>query len=108
MKKAANKRDGDRIWRTDLKFSRLNETARFTQNDAVSYIYIKKKEKKEKKEEDQNGVVLKRHCSSSSSPVSTEQKRKKKKKGKNFKTSRLSLLVPTTTTESKNGRPAVA
>ena len=53
MKKAANKRGVDRIWRTDLKFSHLNETARFTQNDAVSYIYIYKK-----KEEDQNGVVL--------------------------------------------------
>ena len=51
MKKAANKRGGDRIWRTDLKFSHLNETVRFTQNDAVSYII-------KKKEEDQNGVVL--------------------------------------------------
>ena len=52
MKKAANKRGEDQIWRTDLKFSHLNETARFTQNDAVSYI------QKKKKEEDQNGVVL--------------------------------------------------
>ena len=49
MKKAANKKGGDRIWRTDLKFGHLNETARFIQNDAVSY---KKKKKK------QNGVVL--------------------------------------------------
>ena len=51
MKKAANKKGGDRIWRTDLKFGHLNETARFIQNDAVSYIYKKKKRK-------QNGVVL--------------------------------------------------
>ena len=73
MKKAANKRGGDRMWRTDLKFSHLNETARFTQNDAVSYIY-----KTKKKEEDQNGVVLNDTVHlPPSPPVLAEQKAKK-------------------------------
>ena len=58
MKKAANKKGGDRIWRTDLKFGHLNETTRFIQNDAVSYIYIYIKKKKKKKKGKQNGVVL--------------------------------------------------
>ena len=49
VKKAANKRGGDRIWGTDLKFSHLNETACFTQNDAVSYIKKKRKKKKKRK-----------------------------------------------------------
>jgi len=68
VKNAANKRGGDRnwqgcnwrkkkmiegwfeIWR--VLAPHLNETARFLQNDAVSYIQEKKKKK------EQNGVVL--------------------------------------------------
>jgi hypothetical protein len=41
----------------------LNETARFLQNDAVSYI-----KKKEKKKKEQNGVVLNDTVHLSSSP----------------------------------------
>ena len=87
MKNAANYRGGDRVWGTDLKFIHLNETARFTQNDVVSYIC-----KKKKKEEDQNGVVLN---DTVHLPPSPRFNRTEDEKIRKF-FPRLSLLAPTT------------
>jgi hypothetical protein len=49
----------------------LNETARFIQNDAVSYILKKKKERAER-------CRFERHCSSSFFPPNMQRGRRKK------------------------------